>query len=288
MKMHRSIIKFLGQSLSLLCVLSVLCVSITGQEWKTVHDGVEYAQIIHKLGTEPVKINLLRLDLRKVRLDVHHAMDAAIGTEKTSSIAIRYAAVAAINAGFFRLDNSIWAGDSVGLLMSQSKLISEPTTSRTALVLYNGPETTEAAFHRFGYQGFLKYGNNKTIPILGTNRERGVNDVVLFTPDFHRTTLTSGAGLEIKVAKDKVIEIGKLMSNANIPENGFCAVSDRKISSRAVEIEEKSASGPSFKSDPNRRRANPVTDQLCRTRRRWRSATYQKRQDRHHVGTGES
>src|SRR6188472_154050 len=61
----------------------------TGQEFKSIHPGVEFARVEHKIGTDPVKINLLRLDLLKVRLDVHHALDAAIGTEKTSSIATR-------------------------------------------------------------------------------------------------------------------------------------------------------------------------------------------------------
>ncbi len=70
------------------------------QDFKIVHDGVEYAHVEHKLGNDPVKINLLRLDLKKVRLDVHHALDKAIGLETTSSIATRNDAVAAINAGF--------------------------------------------------------------------------------------------------------------------------------------------------------------------------------------------
>src|SRR5687767_4542985 len=81
---------------SFLGVLCALCGQITAQDFRTVHNGIEYAQVDHKLGDDPVKINLLRLALKKVRLDVHHAMDAAIGTEKTSSIATRQGAVAAI------------------------------------------------------------------------------------------------------------------------------------------------------------------------------------------------
>ncbi len=206
---------------SCLSVLCGLCVNISAQEFKTLKSGVDYAEVTREIGGKSVNMNLLRLDLKKVRLDVHHAMDAAIGTEKTSSIATRHGAFAAINAGFFRLDTSIWAGDAAGLLMSRSKLLSEPTGGRTALVLYNGPETTEAAFHRFEYRGFLIYGKNERISILGANRERKADDLVLFTPEFHRTTLTSGVGLEVKVVKDKVVEIGNPMGNSDIPENGF-------------------------------------------------------------------
>src|SRR5690606_35800049 len=96
----------------------LLSFSVFAQEFKTVHPGVEYAEVTRKLGGQPVKINLLRLDLKKVRLDVRHALDSAIGTEKTSSIAIRHNAVAAINAGFFRFDTSIFAGDAAGILQT--------------------------------------------------------------------------------------------------------------------------------------------------------------------------
>ncbi|MBK9528148.1 MAG: hypothetical protein IPO41_07480 [Acidobacteria bacterium] len=110
---------------SALGVLCALCGQSLAQEWKTIADGVEYAEVRREFSGKSVNINLLRLDLKKVRLDVHHAMDAAIGTEKTSSIATRHKAFAAINAGFFRLDTSIWAGDAAGLLEVDNELFSE-------------------------------------------------------------------------------------------------------------------------------------------------------------------
>ena len=58
----------------LLCVLCALCVSSSAQEWKSVHDGVEYAQVEKEISGLKVKMNLLRLDLTKVRLDVHHVL----------------------------------------------------------------------------------------------------------------------------------------------------------------------------------------------------------------------
>src|SRR5262245_10046183 len=84
----------LTQAVLTVSLLFVLFNQSLDQYFKTVHDGVEYAEVDYKLGQDPVKIKLLRLDLKKVRLDVHHAMDAAIGTEKTSSIATRHGAIA--------------------------------------------------------------------------------------------------------------------------------------------------------------------------------------------------
>ena len=80
---------------------------ILSQDYRTEHDGVEYAQVTHKIGDDPVKIDLLRLDLTKVRLDVKMAMDTVVGTETTSSIAKRHGAIAAINADAAK---EVWEG----------------------------------------------------------------------------------------------------------------------------------------------------------------------------------
>ena len=64
-----------------------LAASISAQQFQTIQDGIEHAKFTRKIKDDPVVVNLLRLDLSKVRLDVVHALDAAIGTEKTSSMA---------------------------------------------------------------------------------------------------------------------------------------------------------------------------------------------------------
>jgi hypothetical protein len=126
-------------------ILLILCIPVYvfPQEFRIVHDGIEYAEFAREIDGKPVKMNLLRLDLTKVRLDVVHAMDAAIGLEKTSSIATRHGALAAINAGFFRLDNSIFAGDAAGVLMIDGKVLSESYANRIALGIINGKEKTK-------------------------------------------------------------------------------------------------------------------------------------------------
>src|SRR5947208_3107833 len=90
---------------TLVYALFVLCASVgycPAQQWKTLKPGVEYAQVVKDVGGISVNMNLLRLDLTKVRIDVVHAFDRAIGMDTTSSIASGHKAFAAINAGFFR------------------------------------------------------------------------------------------------------------------------------------------------------------------------------------------
>src|SRR6266571_4990570 len=77
------------------------------QEFQSVGRGIEHLRIIrgHKSESEvtgPWVINVLRVDLKQVDCRIAHALDEGVGLETTSSIASRYGASAAVNAGFFR------------------------------------------------------------------------------------------------------------------------------------------------------------------------------------------
>lgn len=200
--------------------LCVLCGETAAQDFKKVHDGVEHAEVDHKIGTDPVKINLLRLDLTKVRLDVHHAMDAAIGTEKTSSIATRHGAVAAINAGFFRLDTSIFAGDGAGLLIIDGEILSDPTNDRIVAGFSNGPRSTEVEFGRSELTRTVQLGK-KSLALTGSNRELLRDEIVVYEPSFHSTTLTAGRVFEVIVRKGRVWQIITDKGSSPIPKDGY-------------------------------------------------------------------
>lgn len=194
--------------------------NLPAQEYRQVVPGVEHAKFIRKIKDEPVAVNILRLDLTKVRLDVVHAMDAAIGLETTSSIAARYGATAAINAGFFRLDKSIFAGDAAGILQIDGKLLSENNNGRIALLINNESKQTVVDFKHSNLSSNVFIGKIK-LEILGINRQRNDNDLVLFTPEFHHTTLTNQNGLEVVVKNNKIVQIIDRKGSNEIPCDGF-------------------------------------------------------------------
>jgi exopolysaccharide biosynthesis protein len=165
-------------------------------------------------------MNLLRLDLTKVRLDVVHALDAAIGLERTSSIAARHGALAAINAGFFRLDTSIFAGDAVGVLKINYKIWSEPTNNRIALFIENSDRETKVTFNHLKFSDRFEIRKWK-FDISGINRERKNDEVILFDSKFHLTTLTNSDGVEIVVVKDKITQIIDGKGSNLIPSDGY-------------------------------------------------------------------
>ena len=217
-----------------LCVLCVLRSDSLAQDFKQVHSGVEYAQVEHKIGNDPMKINLLRLDLRKVRLDVHHALDKAIGLETTTSIAKRKGAVAAINAGFFRLDKSEFAGEAASSLMIDGNLWSEGKQDRVLLEIDNRGKDTSAYIHRFNvWPWFVVMNSHHFYSLSGVNRPRKANEVVLYTPAFGPSTLTTEEGTEVVLTDCKRIgskknfwnrcaglEIREGTKNGTIPSGG--------------------------------------------------------------------
>ncbi|HQU85478.1 MAG TPA: phosphodiester glycosidase family protein [Pyrinomonadaceae bacterium] len=207
-----------------------LFVSISAQDFKTIQDGIEYAEMTREIDKTPVKMNLLKLDLTKVRLDVVHAFDEAIGVEKTSSIATRHGAIAAINAGFFRLDSSIFGGDAVGVLQIDGKLLSESHNNRTTIGIINGKDKTEVNFAHLKSTNIAGFGVDSEFSFSGINRERKSDEIILFTPDFHKTTLTDSNGTEIVlsdcetkmgVSRCHKAEVFEEKGSTLIPQNGF-------------------------------------------------------------------
>jgi exopolysaccharide biosynthesis protein len=193
---------------------------LSAQEFAQVVPGVEHAKIVRQIKNEPIVVNLLRLDLTEVRLDVVHAMDAAIGLETTSSIAARYSAAAAINAGFFRLDKSIFAGDAAGVLSIDGKLWSESFPGRIELIISNERNKTEIHFSKYNRVQALRVGNYDW-DASGINRERKTDELIFYTREFNRTTLTDNNGLEVIVENKKIVWIADGKGSHLIPGNGF-------------------------------------------------------------------
>ena len=212
----------------------LLSVSISAQDFKIIQDGIEYAEMTREIDKQPVKMNLLRLDLAKVRLDVVHALDAAISTETVSSMSARHGALAAINAGFFRLDKSIFAGDASGVLMIDGKLLSESYAGRIELRIFNGRNKTEVGFTKTNTVPALRIGN-QDFDASGINRERKTDELILFTPEFNRTTLTDTNGLEIIVQRGKIIWISDGKGSNFIPENGIVVSASGKYRETLLE-----------------------------------------------------
>jgi exopolysaccharide biosynthesis protein len=213
-------------------VLCVLCGFNYSQDFKTVRNGVEYAEVTRTIDNQPVRMNLLRLDLKKVRLDVVHALDAAIGTETVSSMAVQHHAFAAINAGFFRLDTSAYAGDPAGIFQIDGKLFSEANSGRIALLIDNSvktcdkcknsiPRTDASIAHLKSFAELWSEARRSNID--GIDREIKNNELVLYSPEFGGVTPKSETAItEVVIGANKrIASVAETNGGTPIPKGGY-------------------------------------------------------------------
>ena len=195
-----------------------------GSKSEVIAPGIEHIQITRgykseKDATGPWFINLLRIDLTRARLRMVHAMDEAVGLETVSSLAARYGALAAVNSGYFRTTGT-YRGDSVGIEVLNGKLLSESNNVRAAAGLIERDGKQELIFGHIKFSGQIIAGQAKHA-IDGLNRPRGDNELIIFTPEFHRTTLTDPNGLELIVRRERIVERRDLKGSSAIPADGY-------------------------------------------------------------------
>jgi exopolysaccharide biosynthesis protein len=192
---------------------------------EVIAPGVEHLQIVRgfkseKEATGPWFINMLRIDLSRAHLRLVHALDEAVGLETVSSMAARHGALAAVNSGYFRTTGT-YRGDSVGVEVLDGKLLSEPHNIRAAAGLIERSGKQDLIFGHLKFDGQISSGPRAKHAIDGLNRPRADNELIVFTPEFHRTTLTEPNGLEVIVRGGQVVEARDLKGSSAIPADGF-------------------------------------------------------------------
>ena len=190
--------------------------------WRSVAAGVEHAHIVRTSTAGDagglLSIHALRIDLARARLDVVHALDSAVGLETVSSMAQRHGAIAAVNGGYFRTTGT-FRGDSTGTLQIDGRVLSEPDRGRAA-VGFTRDAKPRLIFGHVAWQGMITAGSRKR-KLDGVNRARGANELVLFIPQFHQTTLTDASGTEVTVRGGRVERLREAAGSTPIPADGF-------------------------------------------------------------------
>lgn len=193
-------------------------------KFQEIEPGIEYGQTTSGQATKdertgPWFINALRIDLALATPKIVHALDEGVGLETVSSLAARHGATAATNGGYFRIAGT-YRGDSIGLLVLDRDLISEPNNERAALGLIDAGSKTEVVFGHLRFSGEISVGSMKH-SVQGLNRPLSADELIIFTPKFHHTTLTNPEGIEIVVRRNRVASIGDLKGSSAIPVDGY-------------------------------------------------------------------
>jgi hypothetical protein len=187
--------------------------------------GIEHIEIRRGdfgrgIGTDRWVINVLVLDPSKIKLSLGRAFDRGVGTETPSSIAARRGALAATNGGYFRTEG-VYRGEPAGILALAGKVLSEPARKRPGLAVSNDGKRTRLAVADVDFAAEAVPARGVRRRVDGVNRPRLNGELILYTPEFNRSTLTGPSGAEAVVAGGRVRSIHNGQGDAAIPPGGW-------------------------------------------------------------------
>lgn len=161
----------------------------------------------------PADAFVLRYDPKAAGLQLQPVLanEGICQRERLSAMGRRYEALAGINAAYFTPPR----GDPIGTLIISRRLISSPLYDRAVFGLTDG---NRPVFGNPDFEGtFTCRGLRRAISSV--NGKRNGDSLVVFTPEFGRSTLTDGDGLELVLIRGKVVAIRG--SDSIIPPDGI-------------------------------------------------------------------
>ncbi len=191
----------------ILCSAIFSCegINYTTHSWGYT-DTLLRTQSIHILEIDPTYF-----DLKPVK-----ALDSGLGRESVLSIARRHKAKAAINAGFFSI-GKLLDGRACGTLKIDN-WYALPFKPRGCIGW--SKNLSDIHFDRLSATVECFYKSH-SISITGLNKDRKEGEAIVFTPNFHRTTLTYPDGEEVIVRNNEITDIRSFCGSSNIPHDGF-------------------------------------------------------------------
>jgi hypothetical protein len=88
------------------------------------------------------------------------------------------------------------------------------------LALANAPDGARLAFAQLQLSARARLGS-RALEVGGFNRPRQADELVVYTPEFHRTSLTGPQGAEVAVEDGRIREIADSVGSLEIPDTGF-------------------------------------------------------------------
>ena len=176
-----------------------------------VAPGITYTSWLKGAASGPVYAHILDMDPQAGFTIKPTISNGAIqGLEPLLPMVERTHALAAVNGSYFGLDGSV-----IGLLKIDGQIASTPELPRTALgIMPDGKMLIDQVY----YDGKVALPDGQTVTINAVNRERGENELVVYTSLYAPTTGSNNYGQEYVVVNDSVTAINQ--SNSQIPADG--------------------------------------------------------------------
>jgi len=176
-----------------------------------VVDGVTYYRDRPRTAAGCSDVHILRVEpfSSLTRIFPVLAHEGIAQKETLSSMAKRYDAIAGINGAYFTP-----RGDPIGTLIINRRLISSPLYKRS---VFGVSEDDTLIFGNPDFTGTLRSAG-LSIAIDAVNQPRRGEQLVVYTPEYARSTLTPERGVEIVLVKGKIVGIQD--NDALIPPDG--------------------------------------------------------------------
>lgn len=152
---------------------------------RKVASGITYEHLKRAKAAEqePLSVHVLTVDPSKASMKLVLAQDKVIGNEKTTSMAARSDAIAAINGGFYIMKGD-YQGDLDGFFVQDGVILSDPAEKRSSFGFCAMNEGQKPVFEQFNLQSTVTPKDGEPIHIDGINREPTTGETVMLTPQF--------------------------------------------------------------------------------------------------------
>ncbi len=175
------------------------------------------------LNRSPFSIHVLQMHLDSVYLKSALAMDQITGQETTSSMVQRKGALAGINGGFSYSNDpwNLYHGDPKDFFVFEGKILSEPLSTRSSLGFTSPSDSIQHVFlNRFTLNLNVRIANKTSLKIHGINRKIRENELILYTPEWGKTSLTSNRESELIIQGDSLRGFVSIKGSSVIPDEG--------------------------------------------------------------------
>ena len=178
--------------------------------WSEVAPGLEHARIAGPGPVGPVRVNLLRVDPARIRLEVHACHEAVARGQGFAEHVRERGAIAAVSGGFFLYSEPDIAPpsarfDPVGLLIDEGRVVGPPSFRRASLAV---AEDGGVSLERLGL-------DTASLTITTARGPWPVDGQAAW----NRSRGQIGPGADsVAIVGDRVLAVGR---NLAIPLNGF-------------------------------------------------------------------
>lgn len=180
------------------------------RESREIAPGLTYTQIRQSVKGRKLKSYCLTIDKNKWEVKPILAKGEILSRDKLKNIVAFHNAFAGVNASYFGSDG--WV---IGNLKIDNEMVGLESMTRTAFLVY--PDQT-MEFELLSYSGEVTLPNGVSLPIKGINRTRQVNDLVVYSSKFAKTTRTNEHGYDVVIdAKGNVLAVNPQGNSAVQP-----------------------------------------------------------------------